>query len=172
MLVHDEEARQRCVGLLLDLGLDSLASKTTVVWNSRMRSTAGRAFWPEAKIELNPKLRDLPDDQVGATLLHELAHLIAYARNPRRKIFAHGVEWQQACFDIGIGGERATHSLPLPSRRMKKKWRYSCPECGESFDRVRKMKRSAGCYSCCKKLNGGYYHKKFRLVVSAIEAEV
>ena len=134
-----------------------------------MRTTAGRAFWPEAKIELNPKLEELAPDEVKSTLLHELAHLVAYARAGRKRINAHGVEWRQACADLGIPRERATHSLPLPGRTMQKKWRYACPACGEGFDRVRKMKRYAGCYTCCKNHNGGYYHKKFRFVETKLD---
>jgi SprT protein len=160
---RDDVCTEECVDALRNLGLDALAQKVVVVWNTRMRTTAGRAFWPEGKIELNPKLKEIAPGEVRGTLLHELAHLVAYARAGRRRIAAHGAEWRQACADLGIPGERATHSLPLPGRTMQKKWRYACPACGQGFDRARKMKRSAGCYSCCKEHNGGYYHKKFRL---------
>ena len=165
----DEEQTIECAELLRGLGLKTLADQVKVVWNSRMRTTAGRAFWPEAKIELNPKLEELAPDEVKSTLLHELAHLVAYARAGRKRINAHGVEWRQACADLGIPRERATHSLPLPGRTMQKKWRYACPACGEGFDRVRKMKRYAGCYTCCKNHNGGYYHKKFRFVETKLD---
>ena len=53
----DAELTLACVELARDLGLKNLAGKLSVVWNPRMRSTAGRAFWPEGKIELNPKLK-------------------------------------------------------------------------------------------------------------------
>lgn len=165
----DRALTEQCAGLLEGLGMEDLAGRVVVVWNRRMRTTAGRAFWPEGKIELNPKLEELAPDEVEVTMLHELAHLLAYARAGRRRIAAHGREWRQACADLGIPGERATHSLPLPGRKMKRRWRYTCPVCGEGFDRVRRMKRYAGCYACCKKHNGGYYHKKFRLVESALE---
>lgn len=159
----DEIRTSECAKLLRDLGLHALADHVKVVWNPRMRTSAGRAFWSEGKIELNPKLEELAPDEIECTLLHELAHLVAYARAGRKRIAAHGEEWRQACADLGIPGEKATHSLPLPGRKMPKKWRYTCPACGGGFDRVRKMKHHAGCYSCCKKHNGGYYHKKFRL---------
>ncbi|BDS08051.1 hypothetical protein NT6N_30910 [Oceaniferula spumae] len=161
---------KRCVKTLEGLGLKTLADKVSVVWNDRMRTTAGRAFWPDAIIEMNPKLREIAPHEVERTLLHELAHLVAYARAGRRRIAAHGKEWRLACADLGIPGESATHSLPLPGRTMRKKWRYTCPECGEGFDRVRKMKRYAGCYPCCKIHNGGYYHKKFRLKEIQLDA--
>ena len=164
----DHTLSRQCSELLRGLGHDSLADKIMVAWNSRMRSTAGRAFWPEGKIELNPKLIDLSVEEVRNTMLHELAHLLAYARAGRKRIKAHGSEWRQACCDLGIPNERATHNLPLPSREMVRHWRYTCPACQEAIERVRKMKRHAGCYRCCKEHNGGYYHKKFRLVESRI----
>ncbi len=156
----------QCVEYARILGLDLLADQVQVRWNPRMRTTAGRAIWPDAIIELNPKLVAIAPEEIQRTLLHELAHLVAYARAGRRRISAHGAEWQKACADVGIPGERATHSLPLPGRKMQKKWRYTCAVCGEGFDRVRQIRRYVGCYACCKKHNGGYYHKKFRLLES------
>lgn len=165
----DQERTMECAELARALGMKKLATRVVVQWNKRMRSTAGRASWPEGKIELNPKLAELAPDEIHATMLHELAHLVAYARAGRKRIAAHGVEWRQACSELGIPNERATHSLPLPSRRMQRKWRYTCPECGEGFDRVRRMKRYVGCYACCKVHHGGYYHRKFRLVESPLD---
>jgi len=171
LLGVDSKLTDQCVGLLKRLGLDAVALKVVVQWNPRMRTTAGRAFWPCARIELNPKLQEIAPEEVQGTLLHELAHIVAYARAGRRRIKAHGAEWQQACVDLGIPGERVTHSLPLPGRKMKRQWRYTCPECGVSFERVRKMKRRAACYACCKTHNGGHYHQKFRLKESRISEE-
>ncbi len=168
---RDDVCTEECVHALRGLGLDALAQKVVVVWNARMRTTAGRAFWPEGRIELNPKLKEIAPGEVGGTMLHELAHLVAYARAGRRRIAAHGAEWRQACADLGIPGERATHSLPLPGRTMRKKWRYACPACGQGFDRARKMKRPAGCYTCCKEHNGGYYHRQFRLVETSLAGD-
>lgn len=165
----DEEMTGECVRLLTGLQLEKLAGIIRVTWNPRMRTTAGRAFWPEGMIELNPKLMEVAPEEVRPTLLHELAHLVAYQRAGRRRITAHGPEWRQACADLGIPGENATHSLPLPGRKQRKKWRYTCPSCSEGFDRVRKMKRSAGCYPCCLKYNGGYYHKDYRLVATPLD---
>ena len=92
----DAEMTEACAGLLMDLGIQVLADQVRVVWNSRMRTTAGRAFWPEARIEMNPKLKQIAPDEVRQTMLHELAHLVAYQRAGRRRILAHGPEWQRA----------------------------------------------------------------------------
>ena len=152
-----------CVGLSRDLGLDELAARVSVRWNRRMRSCAGRATWPVALIELNPRLVEISCEEVRRTMLHELAHLVAYERNGNRRIQAHGVQWQQACADLGIPGERATHELSLPSRTLKRRWRYHCPSCETSFERVRKFKNRVACFDCCRKVNFGYYHEDFRL---------
>lgn len=155
---------QSSMDRLEELAGDQFAGQVNVVWNKRMRSTAGRAFWPECRIELNPKLVNISLEEVRRTLLHELAHLLAYHRCGRRRIAPHGVEWQQACADLGIPGESARHTLPLPRREQKKKWRYTCPSCSESIERVRQMKRYVACYTCCQKYNKGRYHKRFELI--------
>ncbi len=41
------------------IGLPELARRVRVGWNSRMQTTAGRAWWPDRTIELNPKLREV-----------------------------------------------------------------------------------------------------------------
>lgn len=153
---------------LREVAGNELAAKVVVEWNTRMRSTAGRAFWPEGRVELNPKLIGLSIAEVRRTLLHELAHLVAYHRAGRKRIAPHGVEWKVACADLGIPGERATHQLALPSVKQKRKWEYVCPQCGEGLERVRKMKRFVACYGCCQRFSGGRYDERFRLVKRGI----
>lgn len=160
---QDEELTKLCIGFLRDLNLDELADRVEVEWNTRMRSCAGRAFWPKGLIQLNPKLEGISNSEIRQTLLHELAHLIAYERNPNRSIKSHGREWQRACVEVGIPGEKATHELALPTRSLKRQWRYECPECEKSFERVRKYKSVVACYDCCLKETGGSYHDSFRL---------
>jgi predicted SprT family Zn-dependent metalloprotease len=158
------------ISLLGEKAGEEYASKVKIVWNRRMRSTAGRAFLTLAKVELNPKLLYIGDDplvHVRQTLLHELAHLLAHQRYGR-KISAHGAEWKQACADLGIPGESATHSLPLPSIKQRRNWRYTCPVCLEMIDRVKRMRRNSACYECCKKHNSGRFHRRYRFNEQAL----
>lgn len=150
------------------LGMPELARKVRVSWNPRMRTTAGRAWWPHRSIEMNPKIREIADAQIWRTLKHELAHLIAYERCGRRRIDPHGPEWQAACAELGIPGETTYHSLPLRARRMKRNHSYACPSCLTVISRVRPFRRAVACYSCCRKFNGGMYHDRFRLIRNAI----
>ena len=153
-----------CAEASVDLELRELAKKVSVVWNSRMQTTAGRAIWPDRYIELNPKLRDCDPDEVWRTLKHELAHLVAYERHGRRRIDPHGIEWQTACADLGIPGESAYHSLPFKGRKVSRKHIYSCPECAVVVRRVRPFRRAVACYDCCRKFGDGAYIDRFRMV--------
>ncbi|MCX6845272.1 MAG: SprT family zinc-dependent metalloprotease [Verrucomicrobia bacterium] len=153
-----------CTEASNDLALPELARKVRVVWNSRMQTTAGRAWWPDRTIELNPKLRDCQPEELWRTLKHELAHLIAYERCGRRHIEPHGDEWQAACTELGIHGEKPFHTLPFKRRRMKRNHSYICPNCLSIIQRVRPIQRTVACYDCCRKFNRGAYHERYKLM--------
>jgi predicted SprT family Zn-dependent metalloprotease len=152
--------------LLLPLGLHDAAGKLSVVWNARLRSTAGYARWPAWSVELNPRLREF-DGQTERTLKHELAHLIAYERAGRRRIEPHGAQWLQACADLGIPDETARHTLPLPRAQQTRRFTYACPVCAKEIGRVRKFGRPTACLTCCRTHNRGRYDQRFRLVLKS-----
>lgn len=146
------------------LALPELARKVSVSWNPRMQTTAGRAWWPDRTIELNPKLRECEAEELWRTLKHELAHLVAYERCGRRQIDPHGPEWRAACTDLGIPNEKPYHTLPFKRRRMKRNHSYICPNCFSTIHRVKPIQRTVACYDCCRKFNHGAYHDRFRLI--------
>jgi len=148
---------------LAGLGMEGLAAKLTVKWNSRMRSTAGLAYPNSSQIVLNPKLAAFGWSEVERTLLHELAHLIAHHRCGRRRIAPHGPEWRRACADLGMDNEARCHDLPLPRRRMARRYVYQCPACATKVERVRLFRRPAACLKCCQTHSGGRYDKRFNL---------
>lgn len=129
-----------------------------------MQTTAGRAWWPDRSIELNPKLKTCEPEELWRTLKHELAHLVAYERSLRRRIEPHGPEWRLACADLGIPGERPCHNLPFKRRQLKRNYAYICPCCQVVVRRVKPLRRAVACYDCCRVANGGLYHDRFRLV--------
>ncbi|MGA0844929.1 MAG: SprT-like domain-containing protein [Luteolibacter sp.] len=151
-------------------GLPELARRVRVTWNSRMQTTAGRAWWPSRIIELNPKLHQCEPDEMWRILKHEMAHLVAYERNIRRRIEPHGREWQAACAELGIPGERAYHTLPFKRRRIKRNHVYVCPHCQSTIHRVKPLRRAVACYSCCRKHNKGQYDDRFRLIKKPLPA--
>lgn len=155
--VLQDQARQ----MLLDLGIEDAVPHVQVLWNPRLKSTAGYAAYPSWRIELNPRLVAF-DGQVERTLKHELAHLVAYHRAGRRRIEPHGPEWRRACADLGIPGEAAHHRLPLPRSRQERTLAYQCPSCFVVVKRVRPFKRPTACLACCRTHNSGDYHERFR----------
>lgn len=152
-----------CAEASKGLGLPELGRKVRVSWNGRMQTTAGRAWWPDRAIELNPKLKECAPEELWRTLKHELAHLVAYERCGRR-IEPHGKEWKAACADLGIPNEQPFHNLPFKRRRMKRNHSYICPNCFVMIHRVRPLRRTVACYDCCRKFSGGAYHDRFRLI--------
>lgn len=158
-----DSLRAWCVDRLAWMGMQELSHRVRIRWNPRMRTTAGRAWWPDRVIELNPKLNELPPQELWRTLTHELAHLVAYEREGRRRIEPHGREWRAACAELGIPDEKPFHTLPLKGRRMKRNYSYTCPSCLSSFQRVRRIRRAVACYDCCRKFTGGSFDKRFRL---------
>jgi predicted SprT family Zn-dependent metalloprotease len=156
----ETEARK----LLRSLGANRIASELRVEWNPRLQTAAGRADYRQKLISLNPRLADHPEE-VDRTLRHELAHILAQFRTARRRISPHGPEWQQACCDLGIAGEKRCHTLAFPAKRYAPRFIYRCPNCRREFPRVRKIKRTVACLACCRAHNGGEFDFRFRLQI-------
>ena len=148
--------------LLRSLGAKRIATELRVEWNSRLKTAAGRADHRKKLISLNPRLVEHPAE-IDRTLRHELAHILAQFRAGRRRISPHGPEWQQACRDLGIAGEKRCHTLPFPAKRYTPRFIYRCPNCRRDFPRVRKIKRTVACLACCRAHNGGEFDVRFRL---------
>jgi predicted SprT family Zn-dependent metalloprotease len=148
--------------LLRSLGAKRIATELRIEWNSRLKTAAGRADHRQKLISLNPRLVEHPAE-IDRTLRHELAHILAQFRAGRRRISPHGSEWQQACRDLGIAGEKRCHTLPFPAKRYVPRFIYRCPNCRRDFPRVRKIKRTVACLACCRAHNGGEFDVRFRL---------
>ena len=148
--------------LLRTKGAARIAMELRVEWNSRLKTAAGRADYEQKVISLNRRLIEHPAE-IDRTLRHELAHILAQFRAGRRRILPHGVEWQQACRDLGISGEKSCHNLPFPAKQLVRRYLYRCPNCQNDFPRVRWIKRAVACLACCRKHNGGCFDTRFRL---------
>jgi SprT protein len=148
--------------ILRSLGATKLARDLSVEWNSRLKTAAGRADYRSKLISLNPQLVHHPAE-IEQTLQHELAHILAQFRAGRRRILPHGVEWRQACRDLGISDEKRCHNLPFPVSKRARRYLYRCPGCQRDFPRVRRIKRAVACLACCRAHNGGKFDAHFRL---------
>jgi predicted SprT family Zn-dependent metalloprotease len=160
ILELEAEARVRAAGL----GLTALAARVRVRWHARLRTTAGLAVWRESLVLLNPRLLAFAGE-ARRTMLHELAHLAARERHPRRRLAPHGSEWRDACRDLGLADEARCHRLSLAApRRVQRRHRYHCPCCRLEVARVRPLRRREACLRCCRAHAGGRYDGRFRLL--------
>jgi SprT protein len=161
-LWRDVGLEQIARDLLRALGATRIATELCVEWNSRLKTAAGRADYRQKLISLNPQLIKHPAE-INRTLRHELAHILAQFRARRRRILPHGIEWRQACHDLGISDEKRCHNLPFPARTYVARFVYRCPHCRQEFPRVRRVHRAVACLACCRKNNGGKFDARFRL---------
>src|SRR5207249_9158273 len=122
--------------LLRANGAARIAAELRMEWNSRLKTTAGRADYRQKLISLNPLLVAHPEE-IERTLRHELAHILAQFRAGRRRISPHGAEWRQACRDLGITDDKRCHTLPFPSQRHAPRFIYRCSNCLLDFPCVR-----------------------------------
>jgi len=157
--------------LLRGIGCQTLAKEVHVRWHSRLRTTAGQAYYAKCLVRLNPKLMQFGMEEVDTTLRHELAHLVARSRAGRRRIEPHGPEWRQACRDLGLADEKRCHDLPLPRTRQRARHRYHCPHCRRDYDRVRPFRRAVACLECCRAHARGRYDERFRLAKVAVSRD-
>ena len=148
--------------LLRALGAARIATELCVEWNSRLKTTAGRADYRRKLISLNPRLLEHPAE-IDRTLRHELAHILAQFRAGRGRILPHGDEWRTACRDLGIADEKRCHNLPFPASARARRYLYKCPNCKCHFHRVRRIKRAVACLACCRAHNDGEFDARFRL---------
>ena|SRR5919106_962075 len=148
--------------LLRALGADRIAIELRVEWNARLKTCAGRADCRSRLISLNPQLVHHPSE-IERTLRHELAHVLAQFRAGRRRILPHGIEWLQACRDLGISDEKRCHNLPFPISERARRYLYRCPGCRRDFPRVRRIKRAVACLACCRAHSSGKFDARFRL---------
>jgi SprT protein len=159
---RDLDLQETARELLRANGASRIAAELRVEWNSRLKTAAGRADYRQKLISLNPRLVDHPEE-IDRTLRHELAHILAQFRVGRRRIQPHSIEWQQACRDLGIAGERRCHTLPFPVKRYLARFIYRCPNCRQEFRRVRRARRAVACLACCRAYSGGEFDARFRL---------
>jgi len=159
---QDVDLEGKARQLLRISGAGRIATEIRVEWNPRLKTCAGRADYRSRLISLNPLLIHHPAE-IDRTFRHELAHILAQFRAGHRRMLPHGIEWQQACRDLGVADEKRCHNLPFPASERARPHLYKCPNCKRDFPRVRRIKGAVACLACCRAHNGGEFDARFRL---------
>ncbi|MBT3278656.1 MAG: hypothetical protein HN909_00770 [Phycisphaerales bacterium] len=143
-----------CFGELWDCS--DLFANVRAGYNQRLRTTLGRAFLRELRVELNPRLLNDHPAELIPTLAHELAHLVVHHRC-NADAASHGWEFQALLRMLRLPEDR-THNLPVEHLRQrrgaaisKKKSKFlylhRCSDCGQLFVAA-KAKRNCYCRAC------------------------
>ncbi len=133
-------------------GMGDLADQVAIVYNPRLRTTLGRAMLDDNRVELNIRLLQAYPDELLATLVHELAHLLVRMRYGSAA--AHGREFK-ALMDAAGMSAAATHKLDtgrLGLRRRRYAYLHRCGDCGMMFI-ARKPRRDCYCRACGPKMS-------------------
>jgi len=114
-----------------------------VVFNSRLRTAAGRADFSGRTIELNPRLLDRHPEELLPTLVHELCHLAVGARA------GHGPRWRSAVETLGYRPETC-HQLDVSdlAPRRRRRWAWRCSGCGALSIRASRAAQRYLCGDC------------------------
>ena len=144
---------------------DGFLEKPQMVWNNRLRSSAGR-FIPGSRkwilqapprIEIASYLAAHPDvhAMVRDTMGHEMIHYWLWVR---RQPYGHTPEFYAKMRQMGV-----SRYNPIPRYRPYK-WMYRCGSCMTAFPARRRFSNPFACAKCCKQYTGGRYDSRFKLV--------
>lgn len=143
---------------------DGLLAEPMLIFNTRLRSSAGR-FFPArkskgivvkpAKIEIAYYLTSKEDGAflVFDTLAHEMIH---YWLSARGKPCGHTPEFLKKMKQMGVS------RYNRHPQNKNYKYLYRCPHCDSEFPARRRWKHLA-CARCCKQYAGGKYDSRFKL---------
>lgn len=124
------------------------SEKVTVIWNSKMRSCAGRAKKKGLEIHLNSRLLSENPNELLPTFLHELAHILDYVINAKSS--GHGYAWKRIMVDLGEPVE-VYHNMAtkhLKAKRRKFQATCSCRTHLIGVRRVNNINRGKTFYTC------------------------
>jgi predicted SprT family Zn-dependent metalloprotease len=143
---------------------DAFLEPPAFLWNTRLRTSAGRFFPGSRKFwrECPPRIEIasyLMDEQNPLTLVHDtLAHeMIHYWLWVRRRPYGHTAEFLVKMKQMGV-----SRYNPVPRKRSVK-YLYHCIACKKVFP-ARKRLGPLACANCCNLHSQGKYDTRFRLV--------
>lgn len=103
------------------------------------RTTAGMAYFRRRAIGLGAAVLTTPERLVD-TLVHEYAHLLAFARHGARGV-GHGAPWRRAMADLG-SEPRVRHTYEVARNASRQSVVYRCVRCGTAIERRRRLPKN------------------------------
>lgn len=109
------------------------AADVTLQWSARLTASAGICYPRQRVIRLSPQYHVQHPDDVSATLLHEMIHLVVPGHGPQ---FYAWMERIQA-----LGGHVARYAKTRATPQTTARWVYTCRDCGAEAKRQRRLKQ-------------------------------
>lgn len=114
-----------------------------IAYNPRLTSVAGRITYRPPVIELSTRLLGANPDALASTLLHEMVHAWLHAH---RLPSGHGAHFKRKMREVGLSS--IYHSMPVPRRRSRLRYRLTCPRCFVTLIRRRRPGVPVSCARC------------------------
>lgn len=111
----------------------------TIEWSRRMTSAAGRCYPRRNLIRLSTHYHLKFPDEVNATLLHEMIHLLVPNHGP--EFYA----WLERIRERGGVVNRYSKERATPTQFS---WEYSCPRCGAARRTQRRLAHGGKFHRC------------------------
>ena len=129
-IAYDSEASQQM--------LEKIDQVLEIELSERMTTSGGKAICEKkqgeyfrAKILINAKLHELNPNQLEATYLHELGHIVANFMT--NSSCGHGPVWVAVMKQLGASAERC-HSMDVSMfARKTKLFKYACVKCAKEY---------------------------------------
>jgi predicted SprT family Zn-dependent metalloprotease len=125
-------------------------------YNARMTSVAGRIVYRPAVIELSVRLLSAHPGHIENTMLHEMVHAWLHVRGLPS---GHGQPFKRKMREVGLTS--IYHSMPIPSRRSRRRYVLACPACGVEFLRRRRPGMPVSCARCAP----AGYDRRYRMLI-------
>src|SRR5215475_15094068 len=138
---------------------DGVIPTPTFLLNTRMASTAGRAWGDKWMMEISVPYHEEHgwEDELVDTVKHEAVHLYLACR---LRPAGHTREFKTICARIGA----TRWCKAMPRRRPHYRYRVRCEHCGHEGLHG-SWRQDLACGACCQAHNGGRYTPKFQLTL-------
>lgn len=130
------------------------AEHVRIEWSSRMTASAGLCYPARRLIRLSTHYHARHPDEIEATLLHEMIHLVVPGHGPEF------YRWMERIRALGGRVERYCRERPLPKRGVR--WTYTCRSCGRIYPYTRRLAHGGRRHYCrrCGPVDGRLWEKR------------
>lgn len=113
--------------------------EVTIEWTRRATASAGLCYPAGKIIRLSWQYHARFPEEIGATLLHEMIHLIVPGHGPAF------YRWMERVRRLGGEVHRYAKARPMPKRA---RWVYTCTTCGQTVRYARRLPRAGRDHRC------------------------